>query len=64
MFICGDDPEAKQRVTRLAAEIGFDVVDAGNLAVARLLEPLGMLWIHLAVLHGLGTDIAFKLLRR
>ena len=37
--------------------------DAGNLAVARLLEPLGMFWIHLALLRGLGTDIAFKLFR-
>jgi predicted dinucleotide-binding enzyme len=64
MFICGDDADAKQRVAQLATEMGFDVVDAGNLAIARLLEPLGMFWIHLALLRGLGTDIAFKLLRR
>src|SRR5262249_5927084 len=64
MFICADDAGAKQSVTQLAAEMGFEVSDAGDLAVARLLEPLGMLWIHLAVLRGLGTDIAFRLLRQ
>src|SRR5262245_58170776 len=64
MFICGDDADAKKRVTPLARDMGFEVVDAGNLAVARLLEPLGMLWIHLALLRDLGTNIAFRLLRR
>ncbi len=33
----------------LIAELGFDTVDAGGLEVARLLEPLAMLWIHLAM---------------
>jgi len=31
---------------------------------ARLIEPLAMLWIDLAYNQGMGTDIAFKLLRR
>jgi NADPH-dependent F420 reductase len=63
-FICGDDLEAKSVVRTLAEEIGFDVVDAGPLINARLIEPLGMLWIDLAYKQGMGTDIAFKLLRR
>lgn len=65
MFICGDDAAAKSAVGKLAAELGFDVVDAGPLTSARLLEPLAMLWIHLAYQQGLGpTSHAFKLLRR
>jgi hypothetical protein len=32
--------------------------------VARLLEPLAMLWIRLAIGQGLGREIAFALLRR
>lgn len=65
MFICGDDAGAKAVVGKLAAELGFDVVDAGPLLAARLLEPLAMLWIHLAFKQGLGpTGHAFKLLRR
>lgn len=63
-FICGDDEIAKSRVTKLGEEIGFDVVDAGPLLNARLLEPLAMLWIQLAYKQGMGPDIAFKLLRR
>jgi len=64
MFICGDDAAAKSVVARLTEESGFEVVDAGPLSNARLLEPLAMLWIYLAVKQGLGTEIAFKLLRR
>lgn len=64
MPICGDDEDAKAVVRGLAQEIGFDVVDAGALTSARLLEPLAMLWIHLAYNLEQGVDIAFKLLRR
>lgn len=63
MFICGDDPDAKAKVAMLAADIGFDPVDAGNLYNARLLEALTVLWVSLAR-EGLGRNIAFKLLKR
>ena len=63
-FICGDDLEAKSVVKELGIDLGFDVVDAGPLKKARLIEPLAMLWIELAYNQGLGTCIAFKLLRR
>jgi len=39
-------------------------VDAGSLNIARLLEPLAMLWIHLAYGQKMGTGFAFTLLRR
>jgi predicted dinucleotide-binding enzyme len=64
MFVCGDDQRARPTVLALVGELGFDVVDAGALKVARLLEPLAMLWIHLALNQGLGREIAFALLRR
>jgi hypothetical protein len=32
--------------------------------IARLLEPYGMLWIHLALARGMGPDFAFVLHRR
>ena len=63
-FICGDDLDAKSIVSKLGEDIGFDVIDAGPLKNARLIEPLAMLWIDLAYKQGMGTDIAFKLLRR
>ncbi len=64
MAICGDDEEAKATVAGLAEELGFDVLDAGPLRCARLLEPLAMLWITLAYSQGEGPEIAWKLLRR
>ena len=64
MFYCGDDAGAKTTAALLASEIGFDPVDAGPLSQARLLEPLAMLWIRLAVFGGLGPNFAFKLMRR
>lgn len=61
-FVAADDGEAKKRVLALAREIGFDAVDAGPLANARLLEPLAFLNIQLGYVLGLGTQIGFKLL--
>ena len=62
-FYCGDDAEAKRTVATLIADVGFEPIDAGPLASARLLEPLMLLWITCS--RTLGTrDIAFKLLRR
>jgi predicted dinucleotide-binding enzyme len=64
MFVCGDDASAKATVSDLVRALGFDVVDAGPLVNARLLEPLAMLWITLAYGLGQGPNIAFRLLRR
>jgi hypothetical protein len=64
MFYCGDDENAKKIAAELAKDLGFDPVDAGPLTQARLLEPLALLWISLALKQGLGKGIAFKLMRR
>ncbi|MFQ3614198.1 MAG: NADPH-dependent F420 reductase [Cyanobacteriota bacterium] len=64
MFVCGDEPEGKQVVLQLTEEVGFEAVDAGSLASARLLEPYAMLWIKLALSFGQGRTFAFGLLRR
>lgn len=63
-FYCGDDPDAKAAVRTLIDEAGMNPVDVGPLRQARLLEPLAMLWIDLAVHQGWGANHAFKLLRR
>ena len=64
MFICGNDETAKSTVGELASDIGFDPIDAGPLQMARALEPVALLWVHLAVFEKLGTDFAFQLIRR
>lgn len=64
MFYCGDDEQACAVAAKLATDLGFDAVAAGPLKNARLLEPLALLWINLAMAQIAGRAIAFKLLRR
>jgi predicted dinucleotide-binding enzyme len=64
MFVCGDDPAARKTALGLASAIGFDAVDAGPLAQARLLEPWGLLWIWLALRGGHGFEHGFVRVRR
>ena len=51
-------------MSRLGEERGFVPVDAGPLTVARLLEPLAILWMRLAFKEDWGVDFAFKTIRR
>jgi predicted dinucleotide-binding enzyme len=62
MFVCGDDA-AKATTSSLVSELGFETVDAGDLTLARLLEPFGLVWIHMALRRGFGTQWGFSLLR-
>lgn len=64
MFVAGDDAANKPKVIDLVASLGFDVIDAGPLRNARLLEAHAMLWIELALKRGLGRDWAFARLKR
>lgn len=57
---CGDDGAAKRVTGQLAAELGFDAVDAGPLTQARVLEPFALLWISLAIKQGFGVQWGFK----
>lgn len=64
MFVAGDDDANKSRVIDLVGQLGFEVVDAGPLRNARLLEAHAMLWIDLALARGQGPDWAFAIVRR
>jgi len=61
MFVCGDG-NRKKVVLDLVRELGFEVIDAGGSKIARLVEPYAMLWIHLALVQGLGRDFGFAIL--
>jgi predicted dinucleotide-binding enzyme len=64
MFVAGDDNANKPKVMNLVGDLGFEVVDAGPLRNARLLEAHAMLWIDLSLARGQGVDWAFAMLRR
>jgi hypothetical protein len=59
MFMAGDDSAAKARVTALLTDLGFEALDAGDIAKARLLEPFAMVWINQALFRGRGRNWAF-----
>lgn len=61
MLIAGDNAKAKEVVGGLVKSLGFDLVDAGPLGNATLLENLAQLWVNL-MRSGMGRDIAFKLI--
>ena len=64
MFVAGDDAARKPDVLALVGELGFEAVDVGPLARARLLEPFAMVWIDQALGHGAPTDNAFAFMRK
>jgi predicted dinucleotide-binding enzyme len=59
MFMAGHDAGAKARVAAILTDLGFASMDAGDLTKARLLEPLGMVWINQAPFRGKGRNWAF-----
>jgi predicted dinucleotide-binding enzyme len=64
MLVAGDDSAAKKIVLDLVSALGFEAIDAGELAIARLIEPYALLWIHLMARRNLGRQFAFQLMRR
>ncbi len=63
MFICGNDPAAKQRATELLSEIGWETEDMGMMEAARAIEPLCILWCIPGMIGGQWNH-AFKLLKK
>jgi 8-hydroxy-5-deazaflavin:NADPH oxidoreductase len=64
MFFCGDDENAKSSVAQLLSVLGFAPIDCGPLSQARNIEPLAMLYIHLAIRRGFGSHFGFTTLKR
>jgi predicted dinucleotide-binding enzyme len=60
-FIAGDDPVAKEKVGELASSLGYRVVDAGGLRMARTLEEMAFLNITLNAVNGWPWQSGWKL---
>lgn len=63
MFICGNHLQAKQEVTKILNQFGWEVADMGVAEAARAIEPLSMLWC-IPGLKDNQWNHAFKLLKR
>jgi 8-hydroxy-5-deazaflavin:NADPH oxidoreductase len=65
MFMAGNSTTAKAIAKQLALETGFaDCIDFGGVDKVALLEQFALCWINLAMMQGMGRNIAFKLVRR
>lgn len=62
MFIGGNDDGAKQTVTQILRDFGWDVADLGGIEASRYLEPMCMAWVAYGARAGRWHH-AFKLLR-
>jgi predicted dinucleotide-binding enzyme len=62
MFICGNDGGAKERVSAILDEFGWETEDLGGAAAARAIEPLSILWCIPGFLRNDWMH-AFKVLR-
>ena len=63
-FLAGEDAAARQTVADLLSDLGFEPLDAGGLAKARLLEPLALVWINQAIARKKGRDWALGAMPR
>ena len=61
MFICGNNAAAKQTVTRILDQFGWEPLDLGAAEAARAIEPLCILWCIPGFLTNEWTH-AFKVL--
>ena len=62
MFICGNNASAKQAVTAILDQLGWETADMGTAEAARAIEPLCMLWCIPGFRQNQWTH-AFKLLK-
>jgi 8-hydroxy-5-deazaflavin:NADPH oxidoreductase len=44
MFMCGNNEDAKKKVSEILQKFGFEVEDVGKVESARAIEPLCILW--------------------
>jgi predicted dinucleotide-binding enzyme len=59
VFVSSDDDNAKEVVSRLATELGFEPINGGALSMALYAEVMGMFAVRLAMDSGYGRTISF-----
>ncbi|MEZ4703981.1 MAG: NAD(P)-binding domain-containing protein [Bdellovibrionota bacterium] len=63
MFICGNDSHAKNQVSSILEQFGWETEDMGTAKAARAIEPLCMLWC-IPGFRDNQWNHAFKLLKK
>ena len=63
MFICGNNADAKKKVTEILKAFGWDVMDSGSIEASGALEGLCIIWCAHGFIEGQWNH-AFKLLKK
>lgn len=63
MFICGNDEDAKKKVTAILKDFGWPTTDIGGIECSRYLEAMCIVWV-LSGARGGNWNQAFKMLRK
>jgi 8-hydroxy-5-deazaflavin:NADPH oxidoreductase len=63
MFICGNNEEAKKKMTALLTEFGWGTIDVGGIESSRYLEAMCIVWV-LHAMRAKSRNHAFKLLKQ
>lgn len=63
MFICGNDEDAKKKVTEILKDFGWPTIDIGGIEGSRYLEAMCIVWVLAGARSG-NWKQAFKMLRK
>ena len=64
MFLCGDDEPAKEAVSGLATQLGWEPLDVGGLEQALHLEHMTLLWVRMVRAKKHSPNMVWAVLRR
>lgn len=64
MMFCGDNAQAKQTVSTLIAQLGWDPLDVGGLVQALHLEHMTLLWVRMVRVNGVSPNLVWAALKR
>ncbi len=64
MLIAGNDKSAKETVSSLCSQLGWEPVDTGNLSMSLHLEHMTLLWIQMARVQAKGAGFVWAMLQR
>lgn len=60
LVYCGNEPSSKLLAAQLIRDIGFDPIDAGDLSVARYVEPFTLLMAELAYERTNAPEVGYR----
>lgn len=63
MFLCGENKSAKEQISDICEDFGWNPIDVGGIEVSHYLEAMAMIWI-VTAFRGGHWNQEFKLLRK